>query len=152
MTDKFVCLSIISWLVRTDYRLKNRTDSWHFWKWTPWAGMYLSQTKCQVSGQSPSLFSKMTRLTKSSNIRPSDLTAEGPRSCAPVLQPYTWLLPQNARNQKLGLVEALLRIGDWKHARILLDRLPPFFAVAHQPVAEAICKVIHHIIEPLYKK
>ncbi|KAI0218636.1 THO complex subunit 2 [Lamellibrachia satsuma] len=59
---------------------------------------------------------------------------------------------QNTRNQKLGVVEALLHIGDWEQACALINRLPPFFAVAHQPVAEAICKVIHHIIEPLYKR
>ena len=50
------------------------------------------------------------------------------------------------------MVEALLHIGDWVHARALIDRLPPFFAVSHQPVAEAICRVLHHIIEPIYKR
>ncbi len=34
-----------------------------------------------------------------------------------------------ARNQKLGLVCALLEMGNWQLAKQLLDRFPEFYAV-----------------------
>lgn len=62
------------------------------------------------------------------------------------------LFLQPANNQKFGLVQALLRIGEWRHVRRVLDRLPAFSAVAHPPVARAMCDLLHHTLEPLYSK
>ncbi|XP_045691270.1 LOW QUALITY PROTEIN: THO complex subunit 2-like [Phyllostomus hastatus] len=55
-------------------------------------------------------------------------------------------------NQKLGLLEALLKIGDWQHAQNIMDQMPPYYAASHKLIALAICKLIHITIEPLYRK
>ncbi|XP_030637187.1 THO complex subunit 2 [Chanos chanos] len=55
-------------------------------------------------------------------------------------------------NQKLGLLEALLRVGDWHHARSVMDQMPAFYATSHKPVAIALCQLIHTTIEPLYRR
>lgn len=55
-------------------------------------------------------------------------------------------------NQKLGLCEALLSIGDWGNARKLIERLPEHYALCFQPLAAALCKLIHYIIEPVYRE
>ncbi|XP_072398608.1 THO complex subunit 2 [Diabrotica undecimpunctata] len=55
-------------------------------------------------------------------------------------------------NQKLGLCEALLLIGDWETAQILIKRLPDRYAVNYEPIATALCGLVHYIIEPLYSK
>ncbi|XP_038056507.1 THO complex subunit 2-like [Patiria miniata] len=57
-----------------------------------------------------------------------------------------------ADNQKLGLIEAMLRIGDWSHAKQLMDRLPQYCAVANLPVASALCDLVGALIDPLYKQ
>lgn len=59
---------------------------------------------------------------------------------------------QLAANQKVGVVEAMLRIGSWEHAQALLKRLPPFFAVSHAPVAETLTNLAHVLVEDLYKQ
>ncbi|XP_041075794.1 THO complex subunit 2-like [Polyodon spathula] len=55
-------------------------------------------------------------------------------------------------NQKLGLLEALLRIGDWQHAQSIMDQMPPFYAASHKSVAVALCQLLHITIEPLYRR
>ncbi|XP_012873529.1 PREDICTED: THO complex subunit 2 [Dipodomys ordii] len=55
-------------------------------------------------------------------------------------------------NQKLGLLEALLMIGDWQHAQNIMDQLPPYYAASHKQIALAICKLIHITVEPLYRR
>uniref|UniRef100_G1QCD4 THO complex subunit 2 n=1 Tax=Myotis lucifugus TaxID=59463 RepID=G1QCD4_MYOLU len=55
-------------------------------------------------------------------------------------------------NQKLGLLEALLKIGDWQHAQNMMDLMPPYYAASHKLIALAICKLIHITIEPLYRR
>ncbi|XP_037678702.1 THO complex subunit 2 [Choloepus didactylus] len=55
-------------------------------------------------------------------------------------------------NQKLGLLEALLKIGDWQHAQNIMDQMPPCYAASHKLIALAICKLIHITIEPLYRR
>ncbi|XP_044124914.1 THO complex subunit 2-like [Bufo gargarizans] len=55
-------------------------------------------------------------------------------------------------NQKLGLLEALLKIGDWQHAQSIMDQMPPFYATSHKPIALALCHLIHVTIEPLYRR
>ncbi|KAG8553731.1 hypothetical protein GDO81_003527 [Engystomops pustulosus] len=55
-------------------------------------------------------------------------------------------------NQKLGLLEALMKIGDWHHAQNIMDQMPPFYATSHKPIALALCHLIHVTIEPLYRR
>lgn len=57
-----------------------------------------------------------------------------------------------AQNQKFGLCEALIKIGDWQSARTLMKSLPPFTAVTHKPLAKCLCQLLSYIIEPLYVK
>ncbi|XP_063912789.1 THO complex subunit 2 isoform X2 [Zophobas morio] len=54
-------------------------------------------------------------------------------------------------NQKLGLCEALLLVGDWENAKNLINRLPDHYALSFQPIALALCKLLHYIIEPVYR-
>ncbi|KAF2879485.1 hypothetical protein ILUMI_26680 [Ignelater luminosus] len=54
-------------------------------------------------------------------------------------------------NQKLGVCEALLDIGDWNNAQLIIKRLPEHFALDHQPVALALCRLLHYIVEPVYR-
>uniref|UniRef100_A0A671M1V9 THO complex subunit 2 n=1 Tax=Sinocyclocheilus anshuiensis TaxID=1608454 RepID=A0A671M1V9_9TELE len=55
-------------------------------------------------------------------------------------------------NQKLGLLEALLRIGDWQHAQSIMDQMPAFYATSHKDIAIALCQLLHLIVEPLYRR
>ncbi|CAH1128850.1 unnamed protein product [Ceutorhynchus assimilis] len=58
----------------------------------------------------------------------------------------------HAGNQKLKLCEALLLIGDWKHAKIIIDLLPEHYSMGYEPVAVALCQLLHSLIEPLFSK
>ncbi len=55
-------------------------------------------------------------------------------------------------NQKLGLLEALLRIGDWQHAQSIMDQMPAFYATSHKAIAIALCQLLHLIVEPVYRR
>nr|XP_033800871.1 THO complex subunit 2 isoform X3 [Geotrypetes seraphini] len=55
-------------------------------------------------------------------------------------------------NQKLGLLEALLKIGDWQHAQSIMDHMPSFYATSRKSIAIALCKLINVTIEPLYRR
>ncbi|XP_015255221.1 PREDICTED: THO complex subunit 2 isoform X3 [Cyprinodon variegatus] len=55
-------------------------------------------------------------------------------------------------NQKLGLLEALLRIGDWHHAQSIMDQMPSFYAASHKTIALALCRLVHLTVEPLYRR
>jgi len=54
-------------------------------------------------------------------------------------------------NQKFGLCEALLKIGDWDNAQRLIEKLPDKCATVHEPLAKALCSLINIVIEPLYR-
>ncbi|XP_072302484.1 THO complex subunit 2 isoform X2 [Eucyclogobius newberryi] len=55
-------------------------------------------------------------------------------------------------NQKLGLLEALLKIGDWHHAQCIIDQMPSFYATSHKAIALALCQLVHLTVEPLYRR
>lgn len=55
------------------------------------------------------------------------------------------------KNQKFGLCEALLKIGNWKDANKLISKLPDKCATAYEPLARALCSLINVTIEPLYR-
>jgi THO complex subunit 2 len=54
-------------------------------------------------------------------------------------------------NQKFGLCEALLTVGDWENTQKLIDKLPEKCATSYEPIAKALCSLIHIIIEPVYR-
>ena len=58
----------------------------------------------------------------------------------------------HAANQKLGLIKALLEVGAWEPARVMLNRMPPKHATSYGPLADAFCALIHSAIEPLYEQ
>ncbi|XP_050443418.1 THO complex subunit 2 isoform X2 [Adelges cooleyi] len=53
-------------------------------------------------------------------------------------------------NQKFLLCEAMLEIGDWKTAQVLLKRFPEYYAVEYSPIGDALCNLISQIIDPVY--
>ncbi|XP_077559324.1 THO complex subunit 2-like protein isoform X3 [Haemaphysalis longicornis] len=55
-------------------------------------------------------------------------------------------------NQKLGLCEALLEVGDWPSAQQLMDKLPDHYAVSQPHIARQLCLLVHTLLEPLYAK
>uniref|UniRef100_A0A182MYW7 THO complex subunit 2 n=1 Tax=Anopheles dirus TaxID=7168 RepID=A0A182MYW7_9DIPT len=56
-----------------------------------------------------------------------------------------------ALNQKWGLCEALLSIGEWTTANQLIRKLPEQSVMVHEPIAGALCRLLHMIIEPVYR-
>lgn len=65
---------------------------------------------------------------------------------------YQMCFVQFQANQKLGLCEALLRIGDWNHANAILARLPDHYATTYIEIAKALCALIHSTVDPLYRR
>lgn len=58
---------------------------------------------------------------------------------------------KNENNQKFGLCEALLSIGDWFNASKLISKLPDKCATSNESLARALCNLINIIIEPVYR-
>ena len=55
-------------------------------------------------------------------------------------------------NQKLGLILALLKIGDWQHAKEVIQKLPEYYAVNHDKIAKQLCILLHYVIDKLYRR
>ena len=55
-------------------------------------------------------------------------------------------------NQKLNLCLHLLKVGDWLNALVIIDKLPEFYALSDRRLALELCKIIHYMIDDLYKK
>ncbi|GIY31131.1 THO complex subunit 2 [Caerostris extrusa] len=55
-------------------------------------------------------------------------------------------------NQKLGLLAALIDIGDWEHAHQLIGCFPNYYATSHSFIAKKLCSLIHILIDDFYKK
>lgn len=68
------------------------------------------------------------------------------------LTEWYFFLMQYAANQKFGLCEALLKVGDWNHAKQLTKRLPEHCVLEQPPVARALCQLLHSVMEPVYRK
>ena len=67
-------------------------------------------------------------------------------------KPHYYFQAKFRNNQKLGLCEALLDLGDWTSAKNLLDRFPENLACSYAPLARALCQLLHYIIEPVYQR
>lgn len=61
------------------------------------------------------------------------------------------LVEKYSTNQKFGLCEALLKVGDWENAEKLMNKLPEKCATSHDAIARALCDLIHTTIEPVYR-
>ncbi|KAH8248629.1 hypothetical protein KR032_001611, partial [Drosophila birchii] len=55
-------------------------------------------------------------------------------------------------NQKFGLCEALLKVGDWENAYKIIQKLPEQAVVYQEPIARSIIDLIHFTVEHLYYK
>ncbi|XP_068150279.1 THO complex subunit 2 [Drosophila tropicalis] len=53
-------------------------------------------------------------------------------------------------NQKFGLCEALLRVGDWDNALKIIQKLPDQSVVVQEPIAKAIVELVHLSVEQIY--
>uniref|UniRef100_A0A915HGQ3 Uncharacterized protein n=1 Tax=Romanomermis culicivorax TaxID=13658 RepID=A0A915HGQ3_ROMCU len=58
--------------------------------------------------------------------------------------------PEVLDNQKLSLMTALLEVGDWQSAKLLLDRMPEVYAFSYPDVSAAMCRFIDSLIEEFY--
>ena len=58
------------------------------------------------------------------------------------------------KNQRLGLLQGLLRVRCWKWAKVLFAQLESMGvnACLHLPVAQALCSLLHAVVGPLYAK
>lgn len=57
-----------------------------------------------------------------------------------------------ANNQKLGLCHALLRIGDWKTGKELMYKLPEFYAVMDEGIANQLYHLTHCSLSYYYQE
>jgi len=55
-------------------------------------------------------------------------------------------------NQKLGLILALLKVGDWKNAKELIHKLPEYYAVSFDNIAKQLCALTHFTIDKIYRQ
>ncbi|XP_034472414.1 THO complex subunit 2 [Drosophila innubila] len=55
-------------------------------------------------------------------------------------------------NQKFGLCEALLKVGDWENAHKIIQKLPDQSVVVQEPIARAIVELVHLTVEQVYYK
>ena len=60
-------------------------------------------------------------------------------------------MDKHENNQKFGLLEALIKVGDWGHAQKILNQLPTYFATAQPDVARELCGLVHILIDPVYQ-
>eukprot|EP00090_Calanus_glacialis_P000154 TRINITY_DN1009_c0_g1_i2.p1 TRINITY_DN1009_c0_g1~~TRINITY_DN1009_c0_g1_i2.p1 ORF type:complete len:1411 (-),score=541.96 TRINITY_DN1009_c0_g1_i2:289-4521(-) len=58
---------------------------------------------------------------------------------------------KHENNQKFGLLEALIKVGDWTHAEKLLCQLPTYYATAQPGISKQLCKLIHILLDPVYQ-
>ncbi|XP_024534234.1 THO complex subunit 2 [Selaginella moellendorffii] len=55
-------------------------------------------------------------------------------------------------NQKLGLLDGFLTVGDWHHANILFERLAALNPVAHERISSGLIRIIENTIAPIYNR
>lgn len=60
--------------------------------------------------------------------------------------------PPTMENQKFGLCEGLLRVGDWTNAKNLLSRFETNHMMAQDSLVLSLCKLISATIDPFYKR
>ena len=55
-------------------------------------------------------------------------------------------------NQKFGLLKALLDVGAWTQAELMINRLPPYSAVAQPQIARSLANLLHVTMAPVHEK
>uniref|UniRef100_UPI00193A5896 THO complex subunit 2-like n=1 Tax=Styela clava TaxID=7725 RepID=UPI00193A5896 len=60
--------------------------------------------------------------------------------------------PPKLENQKFGLCEGLLRVGDWDNAKELMDRYETNYAMAEDSFVHALSQLISATIDPFYRR
>ncbi|CAB4067489.1 THOC2 [Lepeophtheirus salmonis] len=55
-------------------------------------------------------------------------------------------------NQKFGLLEALIHVGAWSEAEIIISQLPTYYSVSQPKISHALCRLVHTTIEPLNRR
>ena len=55
-------------------------------------------------------------------------------------------------NQKLGLLEALVKVGAWKEASKIICQLPTYFASCQPGISAELCNLAQVLIDPLYQQ
>jgi THO complex subunit 2 len=54
-------------------------------------------------------------------------------------------------NQKLGLLIAAIRLGDWPTSLSLISHLPPLLPSWCSAISQALFQLLHFLLEPLYR-
>ncbi len=60
--------------------------------------------------------------------------------------------PSVACNQKFGLLKALIDVGAWEQAEMLISRLPPYCAVAQPQIARSLARLLHVTMAPVHEQ
>ena len=62
--------------------------------------------------------------------------------------------PEFGDNQKLGVLQQLVLMGDWEHVNEMLELLPIpcSYVMSFGDIAYNLCQMIHKLIDPLYKR
>lgn len=55
-------------------------------------------------------------------------------------------------NQKLGLLRAAIRLGDWATTSSILAFLPPFLPAWCETIAQSFFQLLHYLLDPLYRR
>ena len=59
---------------------------------------------------------------------------------------------QYVTNQKLGLISALFKVGDWTNAKAMIEQLPEYYAVSFDIIAKQLCDLTHFVIDKIYRQ
>ncbi|CAG2065110.1 unnamed protein product, partial [Timema podura] len=85
-------------------------------------------------------------------VRKLNIISTNPKDKDDVIEEKENVKEKYGLNQKFGLCEALLKVGDWTHAEQLTKKLPDHCMLEQHPVAWALCQLLHAVIEPVYRK
>ena len=73
------------------------------------------------------------------------------KSSTCVSQEYRKKILDADANQKLGLLIAAIRLGDWPTSLSLISHLPPLLPSWCSAISQALFQLLHFLLEPLYR-
>ncbi|XP_028517932.1 THO complex subunit 2 isoform X2 [Exaiptasia diaphana] len=116
--------------------------------------LHLSPTDADIAVSCKKMMSEMKQDAKKLNItilaEMTNNNEEGKENNAKEKENEKTEIPPD--NQKFGLCEALIMVGAWKSAKMIMDKLPSYATVTNPSISGALCKLLHSTIEPLYRK
>ena len=59
---------------------------------------------------------------------------------------------QDNKNARIELVTTMFRFGMYDDAMRLISQMPVHYASTFQPLALEMAKVVHYVIDPLYRR